>query len=66
MDNFLNIDEFKEKLIQLEDGIIEEKSYLFNQIKKLEGEEHLLRENLTFFEKYLNILESGGNIAELR
>jgi hypothetical protein len=59
MDNFIDIEQFKESLIKEEDKIIEEKGYLFDQIKKLEFEENLLKSNLKFFERYLSLLEGG-------
>ena len=56
MENFVEIEKFKEYLINQEDKIIEEKSILFDQIKKLEFEENLLNNNLNFFENYLKLI----------
>jgi hypothetical protein len=61
MNNFVKIDKFKEDLIKLEDKIIEEKSYLYEQLIKLENEETLIKQNIQFFQKYLNTLEGNEN-----
>jgi hypothetical protein len=66
MENFVNLEDFKNKLMKLQDNIIDEKSYLYDQIKKLAFEENLLKENAKFFERYLNMLEGNGDISELK
>ncbi len=58
MENYIDIDKFNENLTKEEDKIIEEKSYIFDQIKKLEFEEILLKNNLKFFVTYVNLVES--------
>jgi hypothetical protein len=63
MEKFVEIEKFKNYLVGEEDKIIEEKSFLFNQIKKLEFEETLLKNNLNFFENYLQLLINKDDIT---
>ena len=66
MENFVEIEKFKVYLIGEEDKIIEEKSYLFDQIKKLEFEQTLLKNNLNFFENYLQLLINNKDDITLK
>jgi hypothetical protein len=74
MENFVNNEKFKGQLEHDLDKIIDQKRFVYEQIKKLEvnfllnnshiylkKEESILSYNITFFENYLRMLETQDN-----
>lgn len=64
MDNLRN-EKIKENLLNELDDITDEKRRLFDQIKNLEKEEYLLKNNLLFFENYLKLIEKNEEDSKL-
>lgn len=65
MENLGNFEKIKENLNIELDNIIDDKRALFEQIKNLEKEEYLIKNNIFFFENYLRLFESEGKIDDL-
>ncbi len=57
MDLFENMDKIKENMLQSLDKITDEKKVIYDQIKTLETEQYILKNNFEYFETYLNFLE---------
>ena len=54
MDLFENMDKIKENMLQSLDKITDEKKVIYDQIKTLETEQYILKNNFEYFETYLN------------
>lgn len=57
MDLFENMEKIKENMLQSLDKITDDKKTIYDQIKRLETEQYILKNNLGYFETYLNFLE---------